>query len=168
MDILSKGGINQFERSYIQTLAHDIFIAAGMIGKVLPRELMTQWLGEESGMRGLILGTLAGLVTPGGHLFNLDRSTLNPRPEDAGLLQAELEIVSVWGKDFYGKTTIIASPFQFSKDGLEGNRASPQRQMLIVFTGIVAQMHMADAVCPSLQEVKGPILSRSDVGVPNI
>ena len=168
MDILSKGGINQFERSYIQTLAHDIFIAAGMIGKVLPRELMTQWLGEESGMRGLILGTLAGLVTPGGHLFNLDRSTLNPRPEDAGLLQAELEIVSVWGKDLYGETPTIASPFQFSQDGLEGDGPHPQGQVLIFFAGIVAQMDVPDAVCPPLQEGKGPVLSRSDVGVPNI
>lgn len=42
------------------------FIAAGMIGKVLPRELMTQWLGEDSGMRGMCIATLAGAVTPGG------------------------------------------------------------------------------------------------------
>jgi|Deesub1362A_J573_1020465.scaffolds.fasta_scaffold00768_12 uncharacterized membrane protein YraQ (UPF0718 family) len=42
------------------------FIAAGMISKVLPRELMTRWLGEESGLRGLIIGTLAGSLTPGG------------------------------------------------------------------------------------------------------
>ena len=42
------------------------FIAAGMIGKVLPRETMTRLLGEESGMRGLVLGTVAGALTPGG------------------------------------------------------------------------------------------------------
>jgi len=42
------------------------FIAAGMIGQVLPRELMTRWLGEESGIKGLTIATLAGAVTPGG------------------------------------------------------------------------------------------------------
>lgn len=42
------------------------FIAAGMIGKVLPRELMTRFLGEESGLLGLITGTVAGALTPGG------------------------------------------------------------------------------------------------------
>lgn len=42
------------------------FIAAGMISKILPREIMSRWLGEESGLRGLILATLAGSLTPGG------------------------------------------------------------------------------------------------------
>ena len=42
------------------------FIAAGMIGRVLPRELMTRLLGEDSGMLGLLTGTLAGALTPGG------------------------------------------------------------------------------------------------------
>lgn len=42
------------------------FILAGMIGKVLPRDLMIRLLGEESGMRGLITGTIAGAITPGG------------------------------------------------------------------------------------------------------
>jgi hypothetical protein len=42
------------------------FIVAGMIGQVLPRDLMSEWLGERSGIRGLALGTLAGSFTPGG------------------------------------------------------------------------------------------------------
>jgi uncharacterized membrane protein YraQ (UPF0718 family) len=42
------------------------FIAAGMIGQVLPREILTRWLGEESGLRGLIIATLGGSITPGG------------------------------------------------------------------------------------------------------
>ena len=42
------------------------FIAAGLIGKVLPRELMTTWMGAESGLRGILLGTVAGAITPGG------------------------------------------------------------------------------------------------------
>jgi uncharacterized membrane protein YraQ (UPF0718 family) len=42
------------------------FIVAGMVSVILPRELMTRWLGEESGLRGLTMATLAGAITPGG------------------------------------------------------------------------------------------------------
>ncbi len=42
------------------------FIAAGMISKVLPRELLIRWIGDESGFRGIIIATIAGAVTPGG------------------------------------------------------------------------------------------------------
>jgi uncharacterized membrane protein YraQ (UPF0718 family) len=37
-----------------------------MIGMVLPKDLMSQWLGDDSGLRGLVLATIAGTVTPGG------------------------------------------------------------------------------------------------------
>jgi len=42
------------------------FVLAGMISVMLPRELMSLWLGEGSGLRGLPVGTLAGIMTPGG------------------------------------------------------------------------------------------------------
>jgi uncharacterized membrane protein YraQ (UPF0718 family) len=42
------------------------FLAAGMMTKVLPRELLTRLLGEESGLPGMIIATLAGALTPGG------------------------------------------------------------------------------------------------------
>ncbi len=42
------------------------FAAAGLMSKVLPRELLRSWMGEGSGIRGLLLGTMAGAITPGG------------------------------------------------------------------------------------------------------
>jgi len=42
------------------------FIAAGLVSVLLPRELMSRWLGEQSGLRGLMIATLAGALTPGG------------------------------------------------------------------------------------------------------
>lgn len=42
------------------------FIAAATLSKIIPTELMTQWLGEDSGFRGLAIATLAGSLTPGG------------------------------------------------------------------------------------------------------
>jgi uncharacterized membrane protein YraQ (UPF0718 family) len=42
------------------------FIAAGMMLHVLPRDLLTRWLGEDSGFTGLIIAGIAGSITPGG------------------------------------------------------------------------------------------------------
>jgi len=42
------------------------FIAAGMMIKALPHELLSSFLGEESGLNGLLIATLAGALTPRG------------------------------------------------------------------------------------------------------
>ncbi|UCC66754.1 MAG: permease, partial [Deltaproteobacteria bacterium] len=56
------------------------FIVAGMIQVLLPRELLATWIGAESGMRGIIIGTIAGGLSPGGPFVSL--------PIVAGLLRA--------------------------------------------------------------------------------
>jgi uncharacterized membrane protein YraQ (UPF0718 family) len=56
------------------------FIVAGMVQVLLPQELLSQWVGVESGMRGIIIGTVAGGLSPGGPFVNL--------PLAAGLLRA--------------------------------------------------------------------------------
>jgi uncharacterized membrane protein YraQ (UPF0718 family) len=47
------------------------FIVAGMIQALLPGELLTKWVGNESGMRGILIGTIAGGLTPGGPYVSL-------------------------------------------------------------------------------------------------
>lgn len=42
------------------------FVIAGMIQVLLPRALVTRWLGEEAGFRGILIGCAAGGLTPGG------------------------------------------------------------------------------------------------------
>lgn len=42
------------------------FIIGGMVQTLLPKDLLSQWVGTESGFRGIIIGTLAGSITPGG------------------------------------------------------------------------------------------------------
>lgn len=42
------------------------FIAAGMIQVLIPHELISRWIGAESGFRGIMIGTLAGTLAPGG------------------------------------------------------------------------------------------------------
>lgn len=42
------------------------FIIAGMIQVLLPQNLLDRWVGAESGLRGIMIGTVAGGLTPGG------------------------------------------------------------------------------------------------------
>lgn len=56
------------------------FIVAGMVQVILPRELLSKWMGPESGMRGIIIGTIAGGLSPGGPMVSL--------PIVAGLLRS--------------------------------------------------------------------------------
>lgn len=42
------------------------FALAGFLHVLVPRELIGTWMGQESGLRGLLVGTVAGMLTPGG------------------------------------------------------------------------------------------------------
>jgi uncharacterized membrane protein YraQ (UPF0718 family) len=46
-------------------------LVAGMVQSLLPKELLSKWIGTESGIRGIILGTVAGGFSPGGPYVNL-------------------------------------------------------------------------------------------------
>jgi len=56
------------------------FIMAGMIQELVPKETVANWVGTESGFRGLLIGTLAGAITPGGPYVSM--------PIAAGLLRS--------------------------------------------------------------------------------
>ena len=56
------------------------FVIAGMVKVLLPEELLSRWVGKESGFRGILIGTLAGGLTPGGPFVSL--------PVAAGFLRA--------------------------------------------------------------------------------
>lgn len=42
------------------------FALAGFLHVLLPSELISRWMGESSGATGLLIGTAAGTLTPGG------------------------------------------------------------------------------------------------------
>lgn len=70
------------------------FIVAGYVQVLIPKEIIAKWVGDESGFRGLLFGTLAGAITPGGPFISL--------PIAAGMLKAGAGIgtmvayVSAW------------------------------------------------------------------------
>ena len=54
-------------------------VLAGMVQQVIPQAAISGWLGQESGWRGIMIGTLVGSVMPGGPFISL--------PIAAGLLR---------------------------------------------------------------------------------
>jgi uncharacterized membrane protein YraQ (UPF0718 family) len=56
------------------------FILAGMVQVLLPQAHISRWIGDASGLRGILIGTIAGGITPGGPYVSL--------PLAAGLLKA--------------------------------------------------------------------------------
>ena len=47
------------------------FIVAGMVQVLIPGEVIGRWVGAESGWRGILIGTAAGSLTPGGPFISL-------------------------------------------------------------------------------------------------
>ena len=56
------------------------FIVAGMSQVLVSQETISRWVGAESGLRGILIGSLAGGLCPGGPFVSL--------PLAAGLLRA--------------------------------------------------------------------------------
>ena len=60
------------------------FIMAGMIQVLIPKELLSKWVGAESGFRGILIGSIVGGFTPGGPYVSL--------PICAGFLKAGVSV----------------------------------------------------------------------------
>ena len=56
------------------------FVVAGMIQVLIPASIVSRWVGPESGFRGILLGSIAGGLAPGGPYVSL--------PIAAGLVQS--------------------------------------------------------------------------------
>lgn len=41
-------------------------VLAGMTQVILPQEVITRWIGDESGLTGILIGTAVGMLIPGG------------------------------------------------------------------------------------------------------
>jgi uncharacterized membrane protein YraQ (UPF0718 family) len=47
------------------------FILAGMVQVLIPAELVSKWIGAESGFKGIVIGSIAGGLLPGGPYVTL-------------------------------------------------------------------------------------------------
>ena len=74
-------GLKSGGSMFIQIIPLLIFamIIAGMVQVLIPQEMISKWVGAESGLRGLLIGTVMGGFTPGGPFVSM--------PVAAGLLR---------------------------------------------------------------------------------
>ena len=73
------------------------FIVAGLVQSLLPRDLLSRWVGAESGVRGIFIGTIAGGFTPGGPYVSLPVvAALLKAGAGPGTLVAFLTSWSLW------------------------------------------------------------------------
>jgi uncharacterized membrane protein YraQ (UPF0718 family) len=47
------------------------FVIAGMIQVLVPDDIISKWVGEESGFRGILIGTAIGSITPSGPFVSM-------------------------------------------------------------------------------------------------
>ncbi len=74
------------------------FIIAGMIPLLIPKEFLAKWVGRESGLRGVFIGSIAGGLSPGGPFVSLPIAAgLFNAGASVGTMVAYLTGWSLWG-----------------------------------------------------------------------
>ncbi len=61
-------GAREGGKAFVQVLPAMLlaFMAAALVSKLVPQDVLIRWLGDRSGVRGLAIATVAGSLTPGG------------------------------------------------------------------------------------------------------
>jgi uncharacterized protein len=73
------------------------FLIAGFTQVLLPEDLLSKWVGTEAGFKGILIGTLAGAITPGGPYVSLPIvAVLLNSGASAGTMVAFLSSWSLW------------------------------------------------------------------------
>ncbi|HUU55728.1 MAG TPA: permease [bacterium] len=73
------------------------FAIAGLVQILVPREFILKWLGPEAGLKGILLGTVAGGFTPGGPYVSFPIvASLYKSGASVGTVVAFVTAWSVW------------------------------------------------------------------------
>lgn len=73
------------------------FIVAGMVQAMVPSEVLSKWIGEHSGIKGILIGTVTGGFAPGGPLTSLPIAAVFLRSgASIGTIVAFMTAWSLW------------------------------------------------------------------------
>jgi uncharacterized membrane protein YraQ (UPF0718 family) len=85
------------------------FIVAGFIEAMVPRDFITKWIGEKSGLRGIVIAEVAGILTPGGPMISFPLiAALYRMGADFGALVCYL---TAWGVIGIQRMVVWEMPF---------------------------------------------------------
>jgi uncharacterized membrane protein YraQ (UPF0718 family) len=74
------------------------FLLAGFLALVIPQNQVARWIGEDSGMKGLFVASLGGILTPGGPFTHFPLlATLRAQGAGLGPLAAYITAWSLLG-----------------------------------------------------------------------
>ena len=129
-------GLGEGSKLLVQTLPllFFAFLVAGLIQTLIPREIIARWIGKESGIKGILVGCIAGGLFPGGPYIAF--------PIVAGLYQAGASIGTVVGfVTAWSLWAVSRMPLEF---GILGARPAIARFLsTLIFpplAGILAQI----------------------------
>lgn len=89
------------------------FGIAGLIQVLVPKEFITNWLSEKSGMKGIIIGSIAGAITPASGPFVIYPIAVSLYKSGAGM---GVVVAYILGGFFWN---IQGLPFSFAFLGKE-------------------------------------------------
>jgi uncharacterized membrane protein YraQ (UPF0718 family) len=73
-------------------------LLAGLVQALVPRQWISRWVGEDSGLRGIVVASLAGMLTPGGPMTSFSLViALQQSGADRGALVAYVTSWSLLG-----------------------------------------------------------------------
>jgi uncharacterized membrane protein YraQ (UPF0718 family) len=73
------------------------FAVAGLVQVLVPKEFVARWLGAEAGLKGILIGTVAGGFTPGGPYVSFPIvASLYKSGASIGTIVAFVTAWSVW------------------------------------------------------------------------
>lgn len=74
------------------------FVIAGQMQALLPEESVGQWVGEGAGLKAVLIGSVAGALTPGGPYVSFPIAmSLSKSGASIGCVVAYLAAWSLWG-----------------------------------------------------------------------
>lgn len=84
-------------------------LIAAFVAVLMPREAVQRWVGSESGVSGLVIATLAGIVVPGGPItvFPIAAAFLGVGAD----IGAIIAFVTSWTLLGYGRALVWELPF---------------------------------------------------------
>lgn len=149
LDILAKDALLLV--TILPKVAAGVLVAA-FLRLLLPKEMVARWIGERSGLKGLVLATIAGATIPGGPMTIFPIATaLYTSGADRGAtiafitswLTLGINRAIVWELSFFGAEFVVlrmlvslpvpilvglaARALPFGRPGMDGSRTDEER-----------------------------------------
>lgn len=87
------------------------FVIAGLFTQLVPKDAVLSWIGNESGWRGIAIGSIAGILAPGGPLTMFPLvGLIQQAGAGIGTLVALVTAWSMWGVRMILLESALISP----------------------------------------------------------